>query len=131
MTAVRGRDGQCRRQNPLWIGLEAAHIFPLAYGSYWDENKFGRWMTDSSSGSINSVQNGLLLRSDIHKSFNLFSFSINPDVWVIQYHSTTQWLIFVGYKIVFFLYDSDGDSGKCLHQQCFAKPGRLSEHLLR
>lgn len=69
MTAVRNRDDQCivsGRQNPLWIGLDAAHIFPLAYGSYWDENKFGRWMTDSSSGSINSVQNGILLRSDVH-----------------------------------------------------------------
>lgn len=44
-------------------------------GAYWQENNFGRWMTNSSSGSINSVQNGILLRSDIYQQFDVFSFS--------------------------------------------------------
>ncbi len=63
-----------------WTGLDATHIFPLAYGSYWDLNEFGRWITDGS-GSINSVQNGILLASTQHKHFDMYLFSINLDVW--------------------------------------------------
>lgn len=84
MDAVRNRDGQSALTGYCyldWVGLEAAHIFPLAHGAYWEAYKFGRWMTDSLSGSINPVQNGILLRSDFHKLFDLFMFSINPDVW--------------------------------------------------
>lgn len=83
MTAVRDRDGRCivtGRRNTRWHGLEAAHIFPLAQGAHWIQNKFGRWITDGS-GSINSVQNGILLASTEHKEFDAFAFSINPDVW--------------------------------------------------
>jgi hypothetical protein len=37
---------------------------------------------DSASGvsRINSVQNGLLLRGDLHDQFDQYLFSINPDV---------------------------------------------------
>jgi hypothetical protein len=65
-----------------WWGFEAAHIFPLIYEGYWIEHNYGRWITISpeTGGSINSVQNGLLLRSDIHQLFNNYAFSINPDV---------------------------------------------------
>ncbi|KAF8448357.1 hypothetical protein BGX38DRAFT_1250326 [Terfezia claveryi] len=40
-----------------------------------------RWITlhPSSGESINSVQNGLLLRSDEHALFHAYGFSINPD----------------------------------------------------
>ncbi len=83
MNAVRERDGECvitGFKEEDWIGLEAAHIFPLAHGTYWIYNDFGRWITDDTGGSINSVQNGILLRSDVHRLFDLFGFSINPDV---------------------------------------------------
>jgi hypothetical protein len=37
---------------------------------------------DQGPASINSVQNGLLLRSDIHSRFDHYDFAINPDVCV-------------------------------------------------
>lgn len=87
---VRQRDGRCvvtKEENPLaaaefWTGFEAAHMFPLAYEQYWIDQNFSRWITipESRGGPINSVQNGLLLRSDIHQLFNTYLFSINPDV---------------------------------------------------
>lgn len=65
-----------------WTGFEAAHIFPLAYEDHWRNNGYDRWITVplTSGGSINSVQNGLLLDSAIHQLFDSYSFSINPDV---------------------------------------------------
>lgn len=88
--AVRARDGRClvskvenrRARFDFWTGFEAAHIFPLAYEHQWKENKFGRRITGSPSpgGSINSVQNGMLLRTDLHQLFDQYGFSINPDV---------------------------------------------------
>jgi hypothetical protein len=66
----------------FWWGLEAAHIFPLAYEGYWRDSNYGRWITIPSKegGTINSVQNGLLLRSDLHQLFGNYAVSINPDV---------------------------------------------------
>lgn len=81
---MRERDGQCvitGFEYDDYVALEAAHIFPLAYGSHWIEYDFDRWITDGSGQSINSVQSGILLRSDIHRLFDLYAFSINPDVW--------------------------------------------------
>jgi hypothetical protein len=88
--AVRLRDKRCiitGQVAPLaqynnWRGFEAAHIFPLAYEEQWTSNDFARWIEypPSTGGTINSVQNGMLLRSDIHQLFDSFDFSINPDV---------------------------------------------------
>jgi len=90
--AVRERDRRCvvtgrqaaRAQYGSWTGLQAAHIFPLAYEGHWKANNFGQWITippaTESAGSINSVQNGMLLRNDIHALFDSYEFSINPDV---------------------------------------------------
>ena len=67
-----------------WTGFEAAHIFPLAYEGYWNDNDYGRWITISpengKEGTINSVQNGLLLDSAVHQLFDSYDLSINPDV---------------------------------------------------
>ena len=65
-----------------WTGFEAAHIFPVAHEGHWKQHNFDRWITKPSvnGGSINSVQNGLLLRSDIHGLFDTYEVSINPDV---------------------------------------------------
>ncbi|KAF8424379.1 hypothetical protein EV426DRAFT_642349 [Tirmania nivea] len=64
-----------------WAGFEAAHIFPLAYEGYWKEHNYGRWISihPNNGGSINSVQNGLLLRADLHILFDTYDVSINPD----------------------------------------------------
>ena len=72
----------------LWTGFEAAHIFPLAFERIWEDYNFGRWIKSplneekSKGGKINSSQNGLLLRSDIHQLFDMYFISINPDVCI-------------------------------------------------
>lgn len=67
-----------------WRCYEAAHIFPIGYEQYWNEKYFGRWVSilPARGGSINSVQNGLLLRCDIHVLFDTYGFSINPDIGI-------------------------------------------------
>ncbi len=71
---------RARRGN--WSGLDAAHIFPLAYERHWIQDNYGCWITipPDDGASINSVQNGLLLRSDLHADFDNYFVSINPDV---------------------------------------------------
>ena len=88
--SVRQRDRRCvitgqlvlQAEYNIWWGFEAAHIFPLAYEERWTEYGFGRWITiqPNTGGSINSVQNGILLRKDIHALFDAYAISINPDV---------------------------------------------------
>lgn len=93
--AVRSRDQRCvitGREylgDDDWVGFEAAHIFPLAYEQYWTNYNYGRWISiiPDRGGTINSVQNGLLLRSDIHQRFDLYMFSINPDVCIYTLYS--------------------------------------------
>ena len=64
-----------------WPGFEAAQIFPLAYETHWLHHGYSSCITvpPARRGSINSVQNGLLLRSDIHQLFDSYLVS-NPDV---------------------------------------------------
>lgn len=88
--AVRARDGRCvvsgqvakGAQYGRWWGFEAAHIFPLGYEEHWIRNSYSRWITiqPATGGPINSVQNGLLLRADVHILFDNYVFSIDPDV---------------------------------------------------
>jgi hypothetical protein len=68
----------------FWVGLEAAHIFPLAREGHWKQYDLGRWISllPAKGGPINSVQNGLLLQSTIHQLFNSYAFSINPEVCI-------------------------------------------------
>ena len=37
-------------------------------------------MTQNGVSKINSLQNGILLRSDIHRDFDEYIVSVNPDV---------------------------------------------------
>jgi hypothetical protein len=92
--AIRLRDRRCvitgeeYLDDDEWWGFEAAHIFPLAYEQHWREYNYGRWIStppngeEIKGGKINSVQNGLLLRGDIHQGFDMYKFSINPDVCI-------------------------------------------------
>jgi HNH endonuclease len=81
-----------------WTGFEAAHIFPLAYERHWLDHDYERWITirpdKDKGGTINSVQNGLLLKSDKHQLFDGYNFSINPDVCIPNFISfmKLQWL---------------------------------------
>jgi len=89
---VRERDGRCivtKKENiskefGRWRGFEAAHIFPLAYEHQWNTQGWSQQITilpsRRSYGTINSVQNGLLLDNSIHELFDSYDFSINPNV---------------------------------------------------
>ena len=89
--AVRSRDRRCVisgedcPDDDDWVGFEAAHIFPLAFEQHWNDHNYGRWVSSITDrgGTINSVQNGLLLDSAIHQLFDMSLFSINPDVNVL------------------------------------------------
>jgi hypothetical protein len=83
---VRERDGACvftGIRSSRWRAMQAVHIFPLAYEGYWKDHNYGRWITvpptNPSHGSINSVQNGILLDSSMHHYFDFYDLTINPD----------------------------------------------------
>ncbi|KAF8538808.1 HNH endonuclease-domain-containing protein [Trichophaea hybrida] len=124
--AVRERDRRCvitgeralNADHGVWFGFEAAHVFPLAYEGHWKEHNYGCWITipSASGGSINSVQNGMLLRADIHMLFDCYAISINPDD---------------NYKIVCFMLDGKGIAGNHLDQQLLQDPHRPVDQLLR
>ena len=88
--AIRERDRRCVMTGKgarnaamgCWAGLEAAHVFPLAYEHHWVKHSYGDWITlqPESGGSINSVQNGMLLEGGLHALFSSCMVSINPDV---------------------------------------------------
>ncbi|AEO69939.1 uncharacterized protein THITE_2120698 [Thermothielavioides terrestris NRRL 8126] len=125
---VRERDGGCAvsktenraKQFDFWKGFEAAHIFPLAYEKQWNDQGWSRQITilptRRTHGTINSVQNGLLLRNDIHDLFDAYAFSINPDD---------------GHKIVFFQPDNYHLSGTFLDARFLDDPRRPPDSLLR
>ncbi|RPB27384.1 hypothetical protein L211DRAFT_860438 [Terfezia boudieri ATCC MYA-4762] len=103
--AVRQKNRRCvitgevaEAEYGIWRGFEAAHIFPLAYESNWIQGNYECWITHhpNTRGSINSVQNGLLLRSDVHDLFDGYDVSINPDN---------------DYKVVCFRRDRKGIAG--------------------
>jgi HNH endonuclease len=80
---ISGKEAKGAAYNS-WTGFEAAHIFPLAHEGHWRDYNYDRWISllPETGGPINSVQNGLLLRSDIHQLFDSYDFSINPDVYL-------------------------------------------------
>jgi hypothetical protein len=88
---IRARDGKCvvsgvvnTRSAGNWTAFEAAHIFPLELENLWIEFNYGRWVDDidddAGISKINSCQNGFLLQSTIHKAFDQYLLSVNPDV---------------------------------------------------
>ena len=87
--AVRERDYRCvitgepalNAEYGNWRGFKATPIFPLTYEQHWVTHGYGGWITlPRARGSISSVQNGMLLRTDIAIFFESYDLSINPDV---------------------------------------------------
>lgn len=66
-----------------WTGFEAAHIIPQAFEGLFMTTDLS-YVSKAPGGNfgINSPQNGLLLRADIHKMFDQYLFSVNPLVSV-------------------------------------------------
>ncbi|KAK9239578.1 HNH endonuclease-domain-containing protein [Lipomyces kononenkoae] len=111
---VRNRDGKCVITgivNPVafideWTTFKAAHIFPLSHEELFTSVDYPRYVTYrpvETDRAINSCQNGLLMRSHIHKQFDSFSFSIDPDD---------------DYKITCFQVDMDEIDGRFLDPVC-------------
>jgi len=128
--SVRNRDRRCVITGrsavingvTYWEPFEAAHVFPLAYEEHWSQRNLGHWITvppaSASHGTINSVQNGILLTRDMHALFDCYQISINPD----DHH-----------KIVCFtpIANSYGIAGRQLDQSFLDDPLRPDDHLLR
>ncbi|KAH0538233.1 hypothetical protein FGG08_005152 [Glutinoglossum americanum] len=120
--AIRERDRRCAITGEGVTssdrsGFEAAHIFPLSHEDHWNKNNFNRWITipPAHGGPINSVQNGILLRSDIHELFRNYDMSINPRD---------------NYKVICFRPDEKGIAGKHLDKQFVGDPRRPVDDLL-
>ncbi|KAJ9270606.1 hypothetical protein DTO212C5_3395 [Paecilomyces variotii] len=104
-----------------WRGFEAAHIFPLEKELLWIKEDCQRWITDiddERDTKINSPQNGLLLRADIHSLFDDYLVSVNPDD---------------NYRITAFDTDWAGLDGRILDPACRdpAHPHRACDQLLQ
>ncbi|GJJ07143.1 hypothetical protein Clacol_001343 [Clathrus columnatus] len=87
---IRARDSRCcvtRKlvKNERFHAFRASHIFPIAHKDVWDTLRLYQYIEDDfpqkeqGPNSINSIQNGLLLRSDIHDLFDAYDFGINVD----------------------------------------------------
>ena len=120
------------------MNFKSTHVFPLEHEQQWNDSNYGRWITvppaDPSHGTINSIQNGILLTREMHFSFNNYSWSINPDVRntpIFRY----SWLMSKqdNHKIVCFTPDLDyyQIAGRHLDQEFLANPLRPSDSLLR
>ncbi|KAK9357715.1 hypothetical protein V1504DRAFT_398300 [Lipomyces starkeyi] len=126
--AVRDRDRRCvitgvpvtQRELLLqrWTRYDAAHIFPVALESMFHNYNFGALVVlDERDGSVNSPQNGLLLRKDVHGLFNQYEISINPND---------------DYRIVCFLDDALGLAGRQLDPICrdLDHPHHVNDNIL-
>jgi hypothetical protein len=70
-----------------WDGFHAAHIFPLGYIDRFSDYKPEFNITiPGKNGDINSVQNGMLLRMDLHGLFDQYNVSICPSVCVFAFN---------------------------------------------
>ncbi|KAK9321852.1 HNH endonuclease-domain-containing protein [Lipomyces orientalis] len=111
---LRQRDGKCVITGLVnraafideWTTFEAAHIFPLSHEELFRSLGYPQYVNnrcDDSPTGINSCQNGLLMRSNIHQQFDSFNFAIDLDD---------------DYKITCFRIDLDGIDGRALDPVC-------------
>ncbi|KIJ93578.1 hypothetical protein K443DRAFT_645358, partial [Laccaria amethystina LaAM-08-1] len=85
----RARDGRClitdlETQN--YSRLKVAHIFPRAHDQEWIRKGYPSKITDTADVSamggpmkIDSVQNVITLRSDLHDAWDNYKFGVNPN----------------------------------------------------
>ena len=69
----------------IFKGLDACHVFPLAFKGKWDElgydSLFYRLINKSDGVYLNSVSNGILPESGlVHQYFDAGELTINADV---------------------------------------------------
>jgi HNH endonuclease len=105
--AVRERDKKCvitGLTNSIkniarneWDRFEAAHVYPLASESLFIHENLPRWITlrAPTESGINSVQNALLLRVDVHRLFNQYLISINPEVCIFRRPFLAEYVVLI------------------------------------
>jgi hypothetical protein len=84
---IRQRDGRCVITGDInyeaienrWVGFETAHIFPLALDQRFVSHGFAQLITHNHPVGVNSPQNGILVRSDVHRFWDDYSIAVNPD----------------------------------------------------
>ncbi|KIM80031.1 hypothetical protein PILCRDRAFT_822864 [Piloderma croceum F 1598] len=90
-TRVRHRDPCCLISRYMVVRgdysrFKAAHIYPRAHDIEWVRKGYPRRITDPApltelggSTKIDSVQNVILLRGDLHDAWDNYKFAVNPD----------------------------------------------------
>lgn len=128
----------------VWAQLEAAHAFPPECEILWNESGYSRWVTNMEEttgiSKINALQNGLLMKRDLHSIFDQYLLFINPDACTLRrfcilgilarayWHDIGQL-----YNIVSFATDKNGIDGSVLEPACRdpTNPNRISNEFLR
>ena len=87
------RDVSCRITNYI-EGTESAHLVPLNEQEWFDRNGMYRYTTTTNSvaPAIQDARNAILLRSDIHTTFDQKRFTVVPKASVPLVHVTAQGL---------------------------------------
>ena len=81
-----------------FTGLDAAHIFPVANEDEWVNEGYARFVRDDAAPEdvsltkINSAQNGLLMRRDVHALWVVWGMGINVDVCMFLSRLAHIWL---------------------------------------
>ncbi|KAM6490763.1 hypothetical protein JOM56_005131 [Amanita muscaria] len=83
----RARDGKCLITGlRTYSRLKVAHIFPRAHDAEWVRKGYPRKITDTAdeawmggSIKIDSVQNVITLRSDLHDAWDNYEFGVDPN----------------------------------------------------
>lgn len=88
-TRGRARDGKCvitNLQTQTYSRLKVAHIFPRAHDVEWIRKGFPSKITDTADEAdmggrtkIDSVQNVITLRSDLHDAWDNYEFGVDPN----------------------------------------------------
>ena len=65
-------------------GFQAAHIYPRYGLGQWKEFNYGCWLNNYNPADadlgIDSIQNGMLLRADVHLMWDAYNISVNINV---------------------------------------------------
>lgn len=85
----RARDGKCLitgLQTQTYSRLKVAHIFPRAHDNEWKSKGYPSKITDTADEAriggptkIDSVQNVITLRSDLHDAWDNYEFGVDPN----------------------------------------------------
>lgn len=99
------------------------------------KKNFGRWITDGrDDGSMNSIQNAILLQSTCHQLFELFRFSIKPDVCgdkISFCHAVANCWVRAATKLSSFKIIHLEFQENALIRSFWANPARCTDQLLR